>query len=239
MTYIEPRRRPRLVPFIIVVAGRAVGSADHAADAGQQQFDPFILGFPGHFDFLEAVVPRMLHHPSDGLRGVGQIVRHVGDEIGSLRRLHEECVRKAVHMDAVLAAHALGPMLRQFYAASPRHVEAGAPLVLGADLEPRRVDDAVELVFLAGGHDPAGRDLLDSLAVGIHQMRPRRVERLQIGIVEARPLAELAIPGLEFCRRFAILDDGVDPAPDFLHFFEVGILKRSSHVRHGALLARQ
>src|SRR5438034_8690868 len=42
-----------------------------------------------------------------------------------------------------LGAHAGGPMLRQFDAATAGQVEAGAPLVFGADLESRRVDDAV------------------------------------------------------------------------------------------------
>ena len=49
--------------------------------------------------------------------------------------------------------------------------------------------------------------------------------------MEARPLAELAVPGLELCRGLAIADDGVDPRADFLHLFEVGILKGRQHVR--------
>ena len=57
MADIELGRRARLASLIVVVAGRAVGRADHPANAGQQQFDPAILGLFRHFDFLEAVCP--------------------------------------------------------------------------------------------------------------------------------------------------------------------------------------
>ena len=55
-------------------------------------------------------------------------------------------VREAVHVDAVLGPHAVGPVLRQLHAVATGHVVAGAARVLGADLEARRVDDAVDLV---------------------------------------------------------------------------------------------
>src|SRR5207245_517443 len=117
--------------------------------------------------------------------------------------------------------------------------EAGAPLVFGADLESRGVDDAVERVFLACDDDAVLGDALNTFAVGIDQIRARRVEGLQIGVVEARPLAELAIPGFQFRRSFAVADDRIDPSTDFLHLLEIGILERRQHVWRGALLARQ
>src|SRR6185295_14023909 len=44
MTDIELGRRTGLASFIVVITGRAVRRADHPAGAGQQQFDPAILG---------------------------------------------------------------------------------------------------------------------------------------------------------------------------------------------------
>ena len=70
------------------------------------------------------------------------------------------------------------------------------------------------------------------LAVGVDEVRPRLVERLQVLVVEARPLAELAVPGLEAAAR--------SPGPrttsstrrsDLLHLLEVGLLERRQHVR--------
>ena len=58
-------------------------------------------------------------------------------------------VREAVHVDAVLGAHAVGPVLGQLHAVAAGHVVAGAARVLGADLEAGRVDDAVDLVLHA------------------------------------------------------------------------------------------
>src|SRR5258708_16547058 len=99
---VETRRRTRLSPLIVVIAGRAVGRADHPAGARQQQLDPAVLGLSGHFDFLEAVVQRMPDQHRDGPGGLGQVVRHIGDEICSLRRLREESVRKTMDVNAVL-----------------------------------------------------------------------------------------------------------------------------------------
>ena len=62
---------------------------------------------------------------------------------------------------------------------------------------------------------------------------------MQIGVVETRALAQLAIPGLELLRRFAILHDGVDPRTDFLHLFEIGIFEGRQHLLRRQFLARQ
>ena len=114
----------------------------------------------------------------------------------------------------------------------PVMIEAGAALVFGADLEAGGVDDAVELVFLARDHDAVLGDPLDALAVGIDQMRARRVERLQIGVMEARPLAELAIPGLELLPAVSRSPTMASTRrADFLHLLEVGVLERRQHVR--------
>ena len=64
---------------------------------------------------------------------------------------------------------------------------------VGADLEPRGVDDAVDRV-LDAGHDDAGLgDALDAPAVGVHQVGVRGVS-VEVLVVEARALAQLAVP---------------------------------------------
>src|SRR5690349_17260369 len=239
MADIEPGRRTRLAAFIVVVARRAVGRADHAARTGQQQLDPVVLSLFCHFDFLVTVRLGMPDRQRDCLRCLSQIVRYVGNEIGALRRLDEERVRKAVDVDAVLGAHARGPMVRQLDAATAGQIEAGAPFVFGADFEAGCIDDAIERVFLARDDDAVPGDALDALAVGIDQMRARRVEGLQIRVMKAWPLAKLAIPGFQLRGRLAVADDGIDPGADFLHFLEIGILERRQHLWWGALLARQ
>ena len=92
-----------------------------------------------------------------------------------------------------------------FSPSRPVEVEAGAALVLGADLEAGRVDDAVDLVLAAADHDALLGDPLDALAVGVDQVRAGLVEGLQVFVVEAGPLAELAVPGLQLLGRLAVL----------------------------------
>src|SRR3546814_16830886 len=104
----------------------------------------------------------------------------------------DEQVGEAVNVGALLRAHAVGPVLRQLHAVAPGYVVARSAGVVGADLEPRRVDDAVELVLLAGYHDAPPGDPLHTLAVRVDEVRAGPVERLQVLVVEARALAELS-----------------------------------------------
>src|SRR5579862_5686690 len=55
MADIELGGRTGLASLIVVVTGRAIGPADHPADAGQEQLDPAILGVPRDLDLLEAI----------------------------------------------------------------------------------------------------------------------------------------------------------------------------------------
>ncbi len=89
----------------------------------------------------------------------------------------------------------------------PTVVEAGAPRELGADLEARGVDQAVELVVLVADPHAGLVDPLDTLAVGVDEVGARVVERLEVLVVEARPLAELAVPGLERLGGGRVVDD--------------------------------
>src|SRR6202041_3209223 len=88
-------------------------------------------------------------------------------------------------------------------------VEAGAAPVLGADLEAGRVDDAVDLVLAAASDHAFLGDPLDALAVGVDQVRAGLVEGLQVFVVEAGALAELAVPGLQPLGGLGVADDGL------------------------------
>jgi len=140
---------------------------------------------------------------------------------------------------AVLGAHPVFPVLGQPQPVSTDQVEPGAAAIFGADLEARGVDQAVQRILRAG-HDHAGRrDALDALAVAVDQMDARQVEGLQVGIVEAGPLAELTVPGLQVPRGRRIMDDRVDAGADLLHLLVIGVLERSQHALARPLLLGQ
>src|ERR1700759_1922244 len=123
--------------------------------------------------------------------------------------------------------------------AAAGHLEAGPPGVRGTDLEAGAVDDAVQLV-LPAGRDHAGLgDPLDPLAVRVDQVGVRVVEGLQVLVVEARPLAQLAVPGLELARDGRIPHDGVGSGADLLHLLEVGLLVGGEHGRRVQVLPRK
>ena len=92
------------------------------------------------------------------------------------------------------------------------HLEAG-----GVDQHVERVVSAVE--------DRALRaDLGDALAVGVDEMDVRPVERRQVVVVEARPLAHEHVPGLQRLGGRLVLDDLVDAPVDAHHVVDVGVL---------------
>src|SRR5215469_4888815 len=199
-----------ILALIVVVARRAIRRADHAAGARQQEFDPAVLGLARDLDLLAPALARFLHDRGDGLAGFGQVVRHVGDEVGALRRLHEKQVGEAVNVNAVLAAHPFGPGLRKFQAIAAGDIETGALGEIGPDFEARGIDDAVDLVFDAADDHAIFADALDTLAVGVDKLRRGLVEGLEIFVVKARPLAELAVPRLQVLRSPVVLDDRLD-----------------------------
>ena len=75
-------------------------------------------------------------------------------------------------------------------------------------------------------HRAAAGDFVDALPVGVDQVHVGQVERRQVVVVEADPLAVLAPVRLELLGGLGILDDLVDPSPDGLHALEVGPLER-------------
>jgi len=56
--------------------------------------------------------------------------------------------------------------------------------------------------------------------------------------MEAGPLAELAVPGLEVLGRLRVADDGIHPGADLLHLLEVGVLEGGQHGLRAHLLPR-
>ena len=63
-------------------------------------------------------------------------------------------------------------------------------------------------------------------AVGVDERDVRAVERVEVLVVEARPLAELAVVRLQRLGRVRVVDDRVDAGADLLHLLEVGELDR-------------
>jgi len=66
-------------------------------------------------------------------------------------------------------------------------------------------DDAVHLQLLAVDDHTLRCNALDALAAGIHQRDALAVEGVQVVVVEARPLADLLVVGLEGLGRLRIL----------------------------------
>ena len=100
-------------------------------------------------------------------------------------------------------------------------IEAEPVLQVGGHLEARREHDDVDRVLDSAGDDSVLGDLVDSVPVGVDQVDVRAVERRQVLVVEAHPLAVLAVPRLEPSGGLGILDDAGHPLTDLLHGQEV------------------
>ncbi|MEZ4333183.1 MAG: hypothetical protein R3F35_15590 [Myxococcota bacterium] len=126
--------------------------------------------------------------------------------------------------EAVEGPDARRPAVRQRGAPAPDDLAIRAACVVRSDLEARHEDEAIDRMLAAGDDDGLLRDRVDAAAVGIDQRHVRSIEGLEVGVVEARSLAELAIPGLERLGRLRIAHDPIDARPDRLHLAEVGEL---------------
>ncbi len=127
-------------------------------------------------------------------------------------------------MQAVEAAEAISPLLRQGESAAANRLVACAPCELGRDLEARRVDETVELVLATVRDDTRLRDALDAAALGVDERDVGPIEGRQILVVEAGALAELAVVGLEGLGGHRVLDDLRDASAHGLHRLEVHAL---------------
>ena len=107
----------------------------------------------------------------------------------------------------------------------PTGIEAEPADEPGRDLEPGREDEQVERVLHAVDHRTGRRHLAHTSTVGVDEVHVREVERLEVLVVEAQPLAVLAVPGLELLRGRRVLDDLVDSAAERLHHLEVDRLE--------------
>ena len=122
-------------------------------------------------------------------------------------RRHDEHVREAVRRHAVQAEDAVLPLLLH------RDAVAADDRVAGAARERRELaleaggeHDAVELVLLAVGDRAVRRDLRDATRA-VDQRDVRVVERGEVLVVEAGPLAPVAVVRLEHLRDGGIGDD--------------------------------
>ena len=134
----------------------------------------------------------------------------------------DEAVREPVGAQALERAHTVTPPVGQRHAAAADQVEPGTPAVVRAHLETRCEDQAVEFVRHSVDDHAGLGDALHSATAGVDQCDVVAVERLQILVVKARTLAEIAIPGFERLGGGAIGDDLIDPGPDLVHLGEVG-----------------
>ena len=97
--------------LVVVVAGRAVGGAEHhAGGRDEQQLDPRVLGLLGDLDLVEAVVERVPDRSTAIVRPAsvrlwGTLEIRLAPWVGCTMN----SVREAVHVDAVLGAHARRP----------------------------------------------------------------------------------------------------------------------------------
>ena len=116
----------------------------------------------------------------------------------------------------------VGPLVGEGQPVAADDLEAGALRVAGADLESGRENQTVQRVFDAVDHDAVSGDLLDAEAVGVDQADVVAVERLQVFVVKARPLAVVPVPRFERLGGGRVSDDGFDARPDLFHLGEVG-----------------
>ena len=116
---------------------------------------------------------------------------------------------------------AVVPALAEALAAPADRVEAEPAHQSGRDLEPGREDEEVERILRAVDDRPRGGHFPHTASVGVDDVHVRPVERREVLVVEAQPLAVLAVPGLQLLRDLGILDDLVDSATHGFHHLEV------------------
>ena len=185
------------------------------------------------------MIGHMAHDGGDAGAGFHPVVRHVDDEIGRLRELHQEQVGETGAVQTMQRPHAVAPRRGELLAALANRIETGAFFGGGADFEPGGVDDAVHFIVLAV-HPQAGFvDSLDTLAIGVNQGDAGPVEGLQILIMEAGPLAQLAIPGLQRLAGLAVFHHRHRAGADLLHLVMIGHFPGRHHVFRVPFAGRQ
>ncbi len=125
-------------------------------------------------------------------------------------------------MKAVERAHALRPRLRQRPPITPIELEPRPARVTRTDFKPRRIDQAIDRIVGPVRNHARRRDPIDPAPFRIDQCDIRPVERIQIFVVKARPLAELPVVRLQRFCNLAVLDHLVDARTHLLHLLEIG-----------------
>ena len=197
-TAVLTRDEPILIgfaAFVVVVPRCALG--EHAlgfiavAVTGRA---PLILRFLGRFDDLCA---SFACFADDICHLAGLLVEHVC-RVGcdaSLGETQNEAIGEIVSGEAVVSAQSIGPLFAQAGAVFANQIIAGLAGVAGADLEAGGEDQAIHLVFHPLDYDAFFGDFVDALTLGIDQRYAGPIVGLQVFIVEAGALAELAIIG--------------------------------------------
>ena len=124
------------------------------------------------------------------------------------------------------ARHPVVPLFRHLQPIAASEIEPGTAGVLGADLEARGVDDAVEVIVLTVGYQAGLGDLGDPFAISVDEMSIRLVVGVEVLIVETRTFAQLAEPRLEGFSRVGVSDDLIDPGPDLGHLLVIALVVR-------------
>ena len=177
------------LPFIVVIARCAFGAPDPRARPGHQEFDPLLLRLGARLDLRIAFLLRMADYSRHRICMVDQIVRIVGDEGSRLVLLDEKQVREAMDMQPMQSPHPILPVIGQLHPVATGHIIARARDEIGAHLEPRCIDDAIDLIFHAARDHALFGDPLHALAVSVDQLGRRAVEGLEVFVMEARAFA--------------------------------------------------
>ena len=177
------------------------------------------LGVGAHVEHLDPVLARAMPTvPADELGAQHRELGVVdGDDRLLAGRRHDEQVREAAAHHPEEAGGAVGPLLGQRDAVPADDVVAGAAgqrRDLG--LEAGAVDDAVDLVLLAVDDRAPLGDPLDA-GRAVDEGDVGAVERLQVLVVEARPLAEVPVVRLEDSAARGIGHQLLDPLAVLLH----------------------
>src|SRR4029077_16067553 len=129
-------------------------------------------------------------------------------------------VRKPVELDSVQRAHLASTVLGQG-AVPAVDFETTGSRWCDAEFETGGVDDQIDWVLRAVEDDSVAADPVEAPTLRVDQRDVRTVERRKVVFMEARPLAEPAVVGLESGRGLRVTDLLVDPGPDTPQFREV------------------
>src|SRR5262249_225612 len=219
--------------FVVVVAGRAIRKEVRRHHGEPFDFrDPLLLRFLARLRIAEAPV----HHLFDDVPDVLCLIIQHRSQVhrkAVLRWPQDEAVGETAAGKTVECLQPLGPMVGQSFATDADYFEAGSPRVGRTDFEAGCEDDAINWILHAIRDNACPGNSLNTLGcAGIYQLDVGPVEGRQIFVIEGRPLAELAIPGLQSFGGGRVSDGLIDPRANTVHLLKVDYFR---HYRHLAL----